>query len=45
MKEKISKWYRQGLWTREMVRNAIGKTFKEGVFTVDDYKEIVGEDY
>lgn len=41
MKEKITKWYRQGLWTKEMVHNAVGKD----VITVDDYKEIVGEDY
>lgn len=25
MKEKIAKWYKQGLWTAEMVRNAVGK--------------------
>lgn len=25
MKEKIEKWFLQGLWTAGMVRNAIGK--------------------
>lgn len=29
MKEKIEKWYRQGLWTSEMVRNAIGRVLTE----------------
>lgn len=39
MKEKIAKWYKQGLWSEEMVQKAVGK----GVITEDDYKEIVGE--
>ena len=39
MKEKIKKWYEQGLWTAEMVRNAVIK----GKLTEDEYKEIVGE--
>lgn len=38
MKEKIARWYRQGLWTAEMVQNAVSK----GLITQDDYKEIVG---
>lgn len=25
MKEKITKWYNQGLWTAEMVQNAVLK--------------------
>lgn len=25
MAEKIKKWYRQGLWTAEMVENAVAK--------------------
>lgn len=25
MKEKIAKWYRQGLWSSAMVQNAVGK--------------------
>lgn len=25
MYEKIKKWYKQGLWTAEMVENAVGK--------------------
>ena len=29
MQEKIEKWYKQGLWTEEMVRNAIGKVLTE----------------
>lgn len=40
MKEKIAKWYKQGLWTAEMVRNAVEK----GLITEEDYKEIVGEE-
>ncbi len=39
MKEKIKKWYEQGLWTVEMVRNAVIK----GKLTEDEYREIVGE--
>lgn len=39
MMEKIKKWYEQGLWTAEMVRNAVIK----GKLTEDEYREIVGE--
>ena len=39
MKEKITKWYKLGLWTKEMVRNAVDK----GVITADDMAEILGE--
>ena len=41
MKNKIAKWYNQGLWTVSMVRNAVGK----GVITKVDYAEITGEEY
>lgn len=37
MKDKIAKWYAQGLWTAEMVQNAVIK----GIISQDDYKEIV----
>ena len=40
MKEKIKKWYEQGLWTVAMVRNAVIK----GKLTEDEYREIVGEE-
>lgn len=39
MKEKIKRWYEQGLWTAEMVRNAVIK----GKLTEDEYREIVEE--
>ena len=39
MFEKIKKWYNQGLWNAEMVRNAVVK----GVITEKQYKDIVGE--
>lgn len=39
MKDKITRWYKQGLWTAKMVRNAVTK----GVITEEDYAEIVGE--
>lgn len=39
MKEKIMKWYKQGLWTAEMVANAVAK----GIITAEDYEEITGE--
>lgn len=32
MKEKIKKWYKQELWTAEMVKNAVEK----GVLTADE---------
>lgn len=41
MKEKIAKWYKQGLWTKTMVKNAV----KKGVLTAGDYTEIAGEAY
>lgn len=41
MKEKIAKWYKQRLWTKIMIKNAV----KKGVLTAGDYTEIVGEAY
>ncbi len=41
MKKKIEKWYKQGLWTAEMVANAV----KKGIITAADYEEITGEAY
>lgn len=41
MFEKIKKYYEEGLWTKEMVRNAV----KKGKITVEQYKLITGEDY
>ena len=41
MKEKIAKWYKQGLWTLDMVGNAVSK----GVITKEDYYEITGKIY
>lgn len=41
MKEKIAKWYKQRLWTKVMVKNAV----KKGVLTAGDYTEIVGDSY
>lgn len=40
MKEKIAKWYNQGLWTEEMVMNAVNK----GVITEADVNEILGKE-
>ena len=37
MKEKIEKWYRQGLWTKAMVQNAVTK----GKLTADEAAEIL----
>lgn len=45
MKEKIAKWYKQGLWTAAMVYNAVGKTFSGVEFTASDYEEITGNIY
>lgn len=41
MKEKITKWYHQGLWTKSMVANAV----KKGLISASDYAEITGEPY
>lgn len=41
MKDKISKWYKQGLWTLTMVRNAVTK----GKITAEEFIEITGEVY
>lgn len=38
MKDKIALWYKQGLWTAEMVQQAVDK----GILTEADYQEIVG---
>ncbi len=40
MKNKIEKWYKQGLWTAEMVQNAVDK----GIISAEDYAEIVSEE-
>ena len=37
MKDKIMKWYRMGLWTEEMVRNAVMKN----VLTEEEMNEIL----
>jgi len=39
--EKIKNYYDKGLWTKEMVRNAVIK----GKITSAQYKLITGEDY
>lgn len=37
MYEKIKKWYKQGLWTEEMVLNAVEK----GIITAEEAAEIL----
>ena len=37
MKEKIKKWYRQGLWLAAMVQDAVQK----GILTAEDVSEIM----
>lgn len=39
MFDKIKKWFDQGLWNTEMVRNAV----VNGLITEDEFLEIVGE--
>lgn len=41
MRERIEKWYKLGLWTKDMVRSAVAK----GKLTADEYAEITGEVY
>ena len=38
MKNKIAKWYKQGLWSAEMVQNAVEK----GILTADEAAKILG---
>ena len=39
MFEKIKKWYKQGLWTAEMVQNAVSK----GILTEGQKDQILKE--
>lgn len=39
MKDKIAKWYKQGLWTESMVKNAAIK----GILTEDEVSEILND--
>lgn len=39
MKEKIAKWYKQGLWTEDMVKMAVTK----GILTEVEATEIIDE--
>ena len=41
MFEKIKKWYKQGLWTVQMVQNAVDKR----IITKEQYTEITGLNY
>lgn len=41
MKDKIALWYKQGLWTSEMVQAAVSKH----ILTAEDYQEITGDAY
>ena len=38
MKERIAKWYKQGLWTAEMVQDAVNK----GILKPEEAAEILG---
>lgn len=38
MKQKIAKWYKQGLWTADMVR----KSGEKGILTKAEVSEILG---
>ena len=40
-KEKVKQWYSWGLWSKEMIANAVARK----KLTTEDYKEITGEDY
>lgn len=37
MKERIEKWYKQGLWTEAMVRNA----YLKGILSEAEYQAII----
>jgi hypothetical protein len=38
MKERIAKWYKQGLWTADMVQDAVNK----GILKPEEAAEILG---
>ena len=38
---KVKKYYEAGLWTLEMVKNAVVKEW----ITAEEFKEITGDDY
>ena len=38
---KIMKWYKDGIWTLQMVRNAVVK----GKITEEQYQKITGQEY
>lgn len=40
MKDRIERWYKQGLWSETMLRNAVEK----GVISDDEYMEITGKE-
>ena len=40
MKEKIAKWYKQGLWTAQMVQDAVTKK----KLTADEAEDILAAD-
>jgi len=39
--DRIRRFYDNGVWTKEMVNTAVGC----GKITVEEYEEIVGEEY
>lgn len=41
MKDRIAKWYKQGLWDMIKVGNAVQK----GVITAEEFEEITGKIY
>ena len=38
--EKVQNYYKKGLWSLEMVKNAVGRWITE-----TEYKEIIGQEY
>ena len=36
-KEKVAKWYKQGLWSADMIQNAV----KKGALTDEEAKDIL----
>lgn len=39
-KEKVAKWYKQGLWSETMIMNAVAK----GALSEEDAKEILNKE-
>lgn len=43
--EKVKAYYKRGLWTKDMVKNAVTHPTDKPWITAAEYEEIIGEPY